>query len=71
MNRMETGLFLIGPRATALMDAVFASLEGLIGAAGVGPFPPPTNQRPFQHVDQAVAVEADLLVRLQRRPIAR
>jgi CubicO group peptidase (beta-lactamase class C family) len=26
MNRMETGLFLIGPRATALMNAVFASL---------------------------------------------
>jgi CubicO group peptidase (beta-lactamase class C family) len=26
MNRMEAGLFLIGPRATALMNAVFASL---------------------------------------------
>ncbi len=26
MNRMESGLFLIGPRATALMNAVFASL---------------------------------------------
>lgn len=26
MNRMEAGLFLIGPRATALMDAVFESL---------------------------------------------
>ncbi|MEB2343942.1 MAG: serine hydrolase [Deltaproteobacteria bacterium] len=26
MNRMEAGLFLIGPRATALMEAVFASL---------------------------------------------
>ena len=26
MNRMENGMFLIGPRATALMNAVFASL---------------------------------------------
>ncbi len=26
MNRMETGIFLIGPRATALMNAVFAVL---------------------------------------------
>jgi CubicO group peptidase (beta-lactamase class C family) len=26
MNRMEAGHFLIGPRATALMNAVFASL---------------------------------------------
>ncbi|RIL07686.1 MAG: EstA family serine hydrolase [Proteobacteria bacterium] len=27
MNRMESGLFLIGPRATALMNAAFASLR--------------------------------------------
>ena len=26
INRMEAGMFLIGPRATALMNAVFASL---------------------------------------------